>query len=62
MHPDTLIEPLPYFVNEANGRPALYTPVTMKTHMDTTMANLRLGKGAWDSGRNVSLTATYRYE
>ena len=41
--------------------PALYTPVTMKTHMETTMQNLALGRGAWDVDRQESTTATYVY-
>ena len=57
---DTLIEPLPEFVSE--DRPSMYTPVTMKTHMETTMRNLERGIGAWDSENNRSLTANYVYE
>lgn len=57
---NTLIEPLSEFVSE--NRPPLYTPVTMKTHMETTMRNLEKGIGAWDAKKNVSLTATYVYE
>jgi isopenicillin N synthase-like dioxygenase len=61
---DTVVAPLGPFVTE--DRPARYTPVTMKMHMDTTMENLRLGKGAWAPGTRPgdpgwSLTATYRY-
>jgi len=59
VHEDTLIEPLEAFVSEE--RPAQYTPVTMKLHMETTMKNLQNGLGAWDSERNVSRTATYQY-
>eukprot|EP01062_Namystynia_karyoxenos_P017174 TRINITY_DN16302_c0_g1_i1.p1 TRINITY_DN16302_c0_g1~~TRINITY_DN16302_c0_g1_i1.p1 ORF type:complete len:387 (+),score=93.59 TRINITY_DN16302_c0_g1_i1:81-1163(+) len=58
--PDTLIAPLPAFVTAE--RPAAYTPVTMQRHMDTTMRNLREGKGAWAPGTpGRSLTATYQY-
>eukprot|EP00467_Chlorarachnion_reptans_P002383 CAMPEP_0114496644 /NCGR_PEP_ID=MMETSP0109-20121206/5883_1 /TAXON_ID=29199 /ORGANISM="Chlorarachnion reptans, Strain CCCM449" /LENGTH=306 /DNA_ID=CAMNT_0001673937 /DNA_START=416 /DNA_END=1336 /DNA_ORIENTATION=+ len=60
MHPDTLVQPLPEFVSEEN--PPKYTPVRMKTHMKTTMDNLRNGIGAWDSETNTSLTANYVYE
>jgi isopenicillin N synthase-like dioxygenase len=56
---DTLIKPLPEFVSK--DRPAMYTPVTMKTHMETTMRNLEKGIGAWDSEKNQSLTANYVY-
>ena len=41
--------------------PARYTPVTMKTHMETTMRNLARGRGAWDAERQQSTTATYVY-
>ena len=30
--------------------------------METTMTNLQQGKGAWDSIKNVSRTATYAYD
>mmetsp|Transcript_13182 Transcript_13182/g.15391 ORF Transcript_13182/g.15391 Transcript_13182/m.15391 type:complete len:349 (-) Transcript_13182:32-1078(-) len=52
---DTLIAPLEKF-----GTP-LYTPVTMKEHMETTMRNLELGHGAWDPIKKCSKTATYVY-
>ena len=58
---DTLIAPLPQFVDEEGGNPSRYSPVTMKTHMETTMLNLERGLGAWDHDGNVSLTATYHY-
>lgn len=61
VHPDTMIEPLSHFVNLSPDKKPKYTPVTMRTHMETTMANLRAGKGAWDPEQNVSLTATYKY-
>jgi isopenicillin N synthase-like dioxygenase len=60
VHPDTLIEPLNAFVSEA--RPPLYTPVTMARHLETTIANLKEGKGAWDAEKGVSKTATYVYD
>eukprot|EP00613_Pedinella_sp_CCMP2098_P069871 CAMPEP_0171926986 /NCGR_PEP_ID=MMETSP0993-20121228/25370_1 /TAXON_ID=483369 /ORGANISM="non described non described, Strain CCMP2098" /LENGTH=351 /DNA_ID=CAMNT_0012565919 /DNA_START=149 /DNA_END=1204 /DNA_ORIENTATION=- len=61
---DTLVAPLDPFVTPS--RPARYSPVTMKVHMETTMANLKLGKGAWAPGvcpgdPGTSLTATYQY-
>lgn len=60
LKPDTVVEPLPRFVGE--GRPARYTRTTMKQHMDTTMSNLKQGKGAWaDGSPGHSLTATYKY-
>lgn len=58
---DTLIAPLPEFVDEGRGEPSKYSPVTMRTHMETTMRNLELGLGAWDHDEQVSLTATYDY-
>eukprot|EP01065_Artemidia_motanka_P016012 TRINITY_DN19731_c0_g1_i1.p1 TRINITY_DN19731_c0_g1~~TRINITY_DN19731_c0_g1_i1.p1 ORF type:complete len:360 (+),score=97.30 TRINITY_DN19731_c0_g1_i1:62-1141(+) len=59
--PDTVIEPLPQFVTAA--RPPAYTPVTMRKHMETTMQNLREGKGSWQPGNpGYSLTATYAYD
>jgi len=56
---DTLVAPLPTFVSES--RPAQYSPVTMKTHMETTMRNLEAGIGAWDPVAHTSTTATYKY-
>ena len=56
---DTLVAPLPQFVSAQ--RPARYSPVTMKTHMETTMRNLEAGIGAWDHATQTSLTATYDY-
>jgi isopenicillin N synthase-like dioxygenase len=58
--PKTVIQPLQSFVTPQ--KPSLYTPMTMEQHMETTMENLRLGKGAWCSETDTSLTATYRYE
>jgi len=58
--PNTLVQPLPQFVSPE--RPTAYSPVTMRTHMETTLSNLEKGIGAWDPVRNVSLTATYQYE
>jgi hypothetical protein len=45
----------------SDASPARYTPVTMKTHMETTMCNLARGKGAWDAEHQQSTTATYEY-
>jgi isopenicillin N synthase-like dioxygenase len=59
VHPDTMIEPHPSFVSAE--RPSRYSPVTMKRHMETTMENLRQGKGSWDTERMCSLSATYDY-
>uniref|UniRef100_A0A7S3ZF50 Fe2OG dioxygenase domain-containing protein n=1 Tax=Lotharella globosa TaxID=91324 RepID=A0A7S3ZF50_9EUKA len=59
VNPNTLVEPMPQFVSDQ--RPPRYTPVRMKTHMETTMANLRAGKGAWDTQKNRSITANYVY-
>jgi len=39
----------------------LHQPVTMATHMETTMRNIDKGLGAWDEKTNRSTTATYRY-
>ena len=58
--PETLVQPLGAFVSEA--RPAAYTPVTMRRHMETTLANLERGLGSWDPVRQVSTSATYRYD
>jgi len=55
---ETVVKPLPQFLM---GQPAQYSWVTMKTHMDTTMRNLNLGKGAWDPNTNTSTTASYLY-
>ena len=57
---ETVVEPLPQFVSEA--RPAAYTPVRMRTHMETTMRNLEKGVGAWDAETQTSKTATYVYD
>ena len=46
----------------AQEMPAAYTAVTMERHMETTMTNLQQGKGAWDSAKGVSRTATYVYD
>ena len=56
---DTVVAPLPQFVDA--DRPAKYSPVTMRTHMETTMRNLQKGIGAWDEATQTSLTATYDY-
>ena len=55
----TLVQPLPKFVTAA--RPPRFSAVTMRTHMETTMQNLADGRGAWDSAKHKSLTATYLY-
>ena len=55
----TMVQPLPKFVTAA--RPPRYSAVTMRTHMETTMQNLADGRGAWDSAKHKSLTATYLY-
>eukprot|EP00037_Helgoeca_nana_P020078 m.198238 g.198238 ORF g.198238 m.198238 type:complete len:296 (-) comp25124_c0_seq4:535-1422(-) len=59
LHPDAIVAPLPAFVSD--DRPAAYTPVTMRNHMETTIRNLEKGIPAWDNERNVSRTATYVY-
>ena len=56
---DTVVAPLDPFVTAE--RPARYTPVTMKTHMETTMRNLEAGLGSWDDTTQTSLSATYDY-
>ena len=56
---ETLVTPLPAFITPE--RPAAYTPVRMRTHMETTMRNLEAGVGAWDAEMQRSRTATYRY-
>uniref|UniRef100_A0A7R9VJY9 Fe2OG dioxygenase domain-containing protein n=1 Tax=Pseudictyota dubia TaxID=2749911 RepID=A0A7R9VJY9_9STRA len=60
--PDTIIAPLPEFVDDDNDNPSRYSPVTMRTHMETTMRNLEKGLGAWDHDKQISLTATYDYK
>lgn len=57
--PEALIQPLPPFVTRA--RPAAYSPVTMRTHSETTMRNLEAGRGSWDLARARSTSATYDY-
>lgn len=57
--PSALIAPLRPFVTAE--RPAAYSPVEMRTHMETTMKNLEAGLGSWDSQRRRSLSATYDY-
>eukprot|EP00930_Biecheleria_cincta_P001159 TRINITY_DN102322_c0_g1_i1.p1 TRINITY_DN102322_c0_g1~~TRINITY_DN102322_c0_g1_i1.p1 ORF type:complete len:425 (-),score=38.00 TRINITY_DN102322_c0_g1_i1:306-1541(-) len=56
---DTMIAPLPKFVSST--RPAKYSRVTMQTHMETTMQNLKAGLGAWDAVAGQSTTANYLY-
>mmetsp|Transcript_59999 Transcript_59999/g.133790 ORF Transcript_59999/g.133790 Transcript_59999/m.133790 type:complete len:375 (+) Transcript_59999:41-1165(+) len=61
MTADTLVEPLAPFVSETS--PAMYTPVTMRKHMETTMGRLEQGLGAWEKGQpGRSLTATFVYD
>jgi isopenicillin N synthase-like dioxygenase len=63
--PDTIVRPLDVFVNSAaEGTPQrpLYTPVKMRTHMETTMRNLEKGIASWDAAEGRSRSATYRYE
>lgn len=60
LHPDTLIEPLPRYVTK--DRPAKYTPVTMRKHMETTLRNLSQGKPTWDHLTQTSISATYAYD
>jgi len=56
--PDAVVAPLPHFTRDA---PPKYSPVTMQTHMDTTLGNLRRGVGSWDPATNTSRSATYDY-
>ena len=53
--PDAVVAPLPEF-----GIPK-YSPVTMDTHMATTLGNLRKGVPSWDAQTNTSRSATYDY-
>ena len=63
--PDTIVRPLGVFVNsttaEGKSRP-LYTPVRMRTHMETTMRNLEKGIASWDAEEGRSRSATYKYQ
>ena len=61
--PDTIVRPLDVFVNNnAEGTPSpLYTPVKMRTHMETTMRNLERGIASWDAEMGRSRSATYEY-
>merc|ERR1712083_1144356 len=54
-----VVEPLSHFITDE--RPAQYSPVTMDTHMRTTMKNLQSGKGSWDPLSNSSRSAAYQY-
>ena len=56
--PDQVVEPLDHFCRDT---PPKYSPVTMQTHMDTTLGNLRKGIGSWDPVTNTSRSATYDY-
>ncbi|CAJ1393670.1 unnamed protein product [Effrenium voratum] len=61
MTPETLIQPLPHFVSAS--KPAMYTPVTMQKHMDTTLSRLEQGLGSWEKGApGRSLSASYVYD
>lgn len=55
----TMVAPLEQFVSA--DKPPRYSPVTMKTHMETTMRNLDAGLGSWDDSTQTSLSATYDY-
>lgn len=59
MNPETIVKPLPDFVTKE--RPAAYSWVSMGTHMETTLNNLRDGLGAWDAETQSSKTAKYLY-
>ena len=59
MAADQVCAPLPAFVGP--GRPARYTPVSMRVHMDTCVRNLEAGRGGWDARAGRSTTATYEY-
>jgi isopenicillin N synthase-like dioxygenase len=58
--PDTVVEPLPAFVTV--DRPRAYSAMTMRQHMETTLANVAAGQGSWDAKANVSLSARYDYD
>ena len=60
LHPDAVVAPLAHFVTP--DRPAGYTPVTMRRHVETTITNLERGLPAWDAERGISLTATFEYD
>jgi isopenicillin N synthase-like dioxygenase len=57
--PETVIAPLPQFITA--DRPARYSAVTMREHMETTMRNLEAGIASWDVDRRRSRSATYDY-
>ena len=57
--PEALLQPLDQFVTPE--RPARYSPVTMRTHMETTMRQLEAGQGSWDKATGRSRSATYDY-
>ena len=54
-----LVAPLRPFVTA--DRPAAYSPVEMRVHMETTMRNLEAGLGSWDPERQRSRSASYEY-
>ena len=58
--PDSLVQPHPSFVSAA--RPAAYSPVLMRVHLETSMRNIAAGRGAWDAASQTSTTSTYRYD
>lgn len=57
---DVVVKPLAAFLSA--DAPSLYSPVTMKRHMETTMRNLEAGMPAWDEKARRSVTATRHYE
>ena len=62
-HPQTVVAPLSEFVDGASGggAAAQYTPVTMETHMATTLKNLEQGLGSWSEEGQHSLSAHRSY-
>jgi len=59
-HPGTVVAPLPQFVASGGGE-THYTPVTMETHMATTLGNLEQGLGSWSEESQRSISAHRRY-
>lgn len=57
--PEAVVRPMAQFVSAS--RPPAYSPVTMATHMETTMRNLANGVGSWDSATQRSISATFDY-
>lgn len=60
-HPETVVAPLPHFVQSGLGGTANYTPVTMERHMTTTLGNLEQGLGSWSEESQRSISASRRY-